>query len=246
MADQTNAPDGANPTAASSEQNPAASDGAQARTTDADAEWRNPTEIKKALQKTRETAKSLETLQGQVAQLLQLQQQQKAAPKPDDDEPKGRVRATDAMDEVKKLREELAFERTLNAKVRDAGITLSSQQAEMLQTLYGIKRPNDVAEWIDAHLPAFAAPKPPSQPATSQAAPAAPAAPPPKAKSTDSGPGGVDARQSIPTDLFSIDAEVFKGLSAQEKRQRWESFKRDRGMDFNPFAALRTVPNGKP
>lgn len=92
--------------------------------------------------------------------------------------------------------------------------------------------PENVREYVAKYASAFA-------PAVTPEAPK----PDPAPKETitrqvvaNTGAPGVDPRHAIPVDLFQIDPGVWKGLSPEEKKARYQAYRRDRGGSFNPFA----------
>ena len=233
MPDNQVPPDGAAPPAGNNGDN--AADAAGQVNTE---EWRNPAEIKKSLQGQRDLTKRfdrvesvVETIAKQVADLLP-----KAKETPSNGA--GGPDMSAMMGRLDKMERDLLFERALSSKTQAGGTALAGRQVQILRGLFDQEKPSDVGEWLESTIPLFSSAKP-STAASPAASPAA-ASPPPKAKSTDTGPGGVDLRQTLGTDLMTMDPDVFKNLSSDEKRKLYEGYKRERGMDYNFFAAAKS------
>ncbi len=109
------------------------------------------------------------------------------------------------------------------------GIT-DAKARELLKNATAGLAADKVAEYVASNAAFFKA--------ASAAAPAKPATPIAPGTS-DTGTAGGTARAVIPNDITAIDPEVWKTLSPEEKRKRWETERRARGGDFNPFAAAR-------
>lgn len=203
----------------------------------------NKNEFVKLAKDYRGTRKTVESLASQMSQLVEILQSQKAPQAKSDDaeEPKQqRVRASDAMSEVQKLRQELAFTNALD----ESEYSLDGRQKRALKKIWAQDTPDDMEDWLSEQAAVFGLKKK-SQAVGSamQKAIAAvtpePAKPVAKSDTTDTGAPGADPRVGIPDNILLADPDAWRALEPAEKDRRWKQFMRSRGGEFNPFAARK-------
>ena len=137
--------------------------------------------------------------------------------------------------ELQALRDENAIGRA----VGDLGISPAHRARVEKLWRAETERPADVAAWVRATADEFG--MVPTKPAAAAAPPARtePAAKLPPGTSNTGAPGA-DARTALPSDVTLIEGHAWKQLTDVEKKQRWESQKRERLGNYNPFAARKT------
>lgn len=200
-----------------------------------DEQIRNFKEFVEARKEVRGVAKELV----EVKTMLQSFQSflNKAEPVKSQTPPQAAVTSAPAANaEVQQLRQELALKEAL----ADRGITDVGQR-KAIERLYRAEGPQDIGQWLGDTVSQFDSFKKPPEVKAAEPAPGtvAPAKIPPGTSNT--GPSGGDKRTLIPTDILQIDGEVWRGMSTEEKRSRWQQHKRSSLGDFNPFVTVASV-----
>lgn len=99
---------------------------------------------------------------------------------------------------------------------------------ELLELAVKAANPENVREFVEKYAATLVA-----QPApTAQAAPIKPKV------TTDTGAPAVDPKNTIPDDLRYMPIEVWKGMSPEERRKRYEKFS-GQGVNANPWRARK-------
>lgn len=176
-------------------------------TADAGEAWRNPAEIKKALQ-------DLRAVKAELAALKQ------AAPTPQPREPKA------PADEFAEIRQELTAlrrERALTEALAEKGAGLTKAQRQLVTRMFASVE-QDANEFLDEILPAFGSAK-------------ADASPPPQAAPrTNSGALSAPDKAMVPDDLRMIPPDVWRSLSREEKLAKFDGMLAKAGVIGNRFA----------
>lgn len=203
---------------------------------DGDSErWTNKTEFVQVAKRSRENGKGISAIGERLAKIEQmLTSQSGQTPAAPDDEPPKReqVRAKDVQTNMEHRFADMEFRESL-AELEQP---LTKAQKNVLLRLYRADRPSneDLPEWLAANMGAF-----PKQETPAAIVPPVPQAP---QVSNSGGAPTVDPRSGLPVDIFAVDPTVWKALSPKEKAEHFESYKRSRGPQGNPFAALKTTP----
>jgi hypothetical protein len=137
-------------------------------------------------------------------------------------EPQPKVKKADeppqqglSPDDVKSMmRRQSAFDRAVGKA------DLQAEQVEILETLFEIERPQDVAEWVDRKRKAFGQNTTTNQ----QPSPSRTSAPPPSVNSPPPQPAPSTAVANVPPD----------DVSRWNERQ-WEAYVRQNGVNSNPY-----------
>ncbi len=214
MADEQSGADAPSGQPATQEQKP---DGAPKQAE----EWRNKDEIVKAIKDSREAKKVGLEVAAKLDQVLSYLQPKTESPSTE--EPKGRVRAADAMDEVTKLRQELAFKDAID----DVDVPLTKGQKSHLKRLYNAERPTDVADWLGSAIDELGlrAVKQDSKPVESPTEPAP--------KIPNSPQPGLDRKSHLPDDIMKLPPGVTKGMAPNDLKNMWKKYLTQTGDDGN-------------
>lgn len=218
MSDEQRAPDGASGQPATQEQ----PDGAPKQAE----EWRNKDEIVKAIKDSREAKRVGQEVAAKLDQVLAFLQPKTESPVTEEGKP--RVRAADAMDEVTKLRQELAFKDAMD----DVDVPLSKGQKSNLKRLYNAERPVNVSDWLASAIDELGLKKPekPAEPAA-EPAPKVPNSPQP----------GLDRKSHLPDDILALPPGVTKTMSPTDLVNMWTKYMNSTGGG-NPVLSRRSKP----
>lgn len=101
---------------------------------------------------------------------------------------------------------------------------------ELIEMAVKAANPENVREFVEKYAATLVA-----QPAAT-----APAAPQKPKVTTDTGAPAVDPKNTIPDDLRYMPVEVWKGMTPEERRKRWEKFS-GQGAHSNPWRARKNA-----
>jgi len=154
---------------------------------------------------------------------------------------------SDGGDALEALRAEVAASRAevatmkrdaaLSAALLEHGITNADVRG-LIASAVKADNPSDVGAFVAKYAPAF---KPAADAGKGKDVAAKAETPPLPAGTSDSGASGAAAKSVIPNDILAIEPDAWKQLNPEEKRRRYEQHKRERGGDYNPFAAGKSA-----